>query len=269
MRYPKPRYVEKLSLVKGNIRLNSGEQVVVYTINPDLTEDEKNEWAKHILAHFISADDIQKGAKRLSINEADYIRDYVLPSLTLRNGSEVSGIFGEILFSDFIEYILEYSVPRYKLYGGYPGNPNQGIDIVAYKIDNHNHSNDTVLYAEIKARLSGANFPVLQDAIDDIENRYDIQFSLALDSARRKLEILGCYDEAEDIARFESSEKPCVRVKAAGLVTSASKCSSANFAQTTNYVGVNIHNNNKIETYVIYAKELMELAKDLWSRACQ
>lgn len=88
----------------------------------------------------------------------------------MRNGGEVSGVFGEIVFSDFIEYILQYNVPRYKLYAAQPGNPNQGIDIVAYKNDQTHDVNDTIVFAEIKARLSSAQFNILQDAINDAES---------------------------------------------------------------------------------------------------
>lgn len=268
MRFPKPQYINKFQKLSTEVKLNSGEPVVVYTISQTLTDEEKNEWAKHILHHYISDGDIDAGAKIHNLSKAEYIKSFVLPSIELRNGSEVSGVFGEIVFSDFIEYILDYVVPRYKLFNAYPGNPNQGIDIVAYKLNRENHDKDVVLFAEIKARLGCKDFHKLQEAINDAEHRSDRQCAIALDSARRRLKSMGNLDEAQNIARFADSEKPCIRMKSAGVITSAISCTSDDFASHDNFIGVNINSGEKIETHVIFANDLMNLAKDLWERAC-
>lgn len=262
MKLPKPKYTDRFTRNSAEIRIQSGEVVSIYSIADGLTDDEKNEWAKHILAHYIKESDIDRGAGLQGKTRAEYIEQMILPSTSLRNGAEVSGVFGEIVFCDFIEHILGYSVPRYKLFGTFPGNPNQGIDIVAYKLDTAKRSNDTAVYAEIKAVLSKTQFDKLQAAITDSEKRTDKDFALALDAARRKLEMMGDAEEATDIARFEDSEKPCRRIKSAGLITASNSCTSDNF------VGIRITAGNKIESYVIHASDLWNLAKDLWRRAC-
>jgi len=262
MKFNKPQYISHFIKNNANITLNSGESVIVYSISNDLTETELNEWAKHILAHYTSQDDIIEGAKSNKISEQKFIENFVLPSVSNQNQTkDVSGNFGEIVFCDFIEFVLEYSVPRYKLYGNPPGNPTQGIDIVAYKMDARPDPDDIILYAEVKASLSETIFSRLQDAINDIEKRKDKDFALALNTAWRKLKLIGNVDEATKIKRFLDSEKPCKRVKSAGLITTANACN------TEDFVGVNISNGNTIETYVIYAPDLWELAKDLWKRA--
>ena len=262
MKLPKPKYTDKFIQNPDEVRIQSGEVVSIYSIADDLTDDEKNEWAKHILAHYIKEADIDRGARIGGKTRAEYIEQSILPLTSLRNGSEVSGVFGEIVFCDFIEHTLGYSVPRYKLFGTFPGNPNQGIDIIAYKFDKTKRSNDTALYAEIKAVLSRTQFNKLQDAILDSEKRPDKDFALALDAARRKLEMMGDVEEAADIARFEDSETPCKRIKSAGLITASNSCASDNF------VGISITVGKKIESHVIYATDLWNLAKDLWRRAC-
>lgn len=264
----KPHYIDKFERVTAEIKLNSGELINVYTISPTLTDDDKNEWSKHILHHYISDEEIDAGVKLNKVSRENYIENYVLPSIELRNGGEVSGVFGEIVFSDFIEYILQFNVPRYKFYNNFPGNPNQGIDIVAYKRDEKNTNNDVVLFAEIKARLSNKNFHELQEAINDAEKRTDKDYALILDSARRKLLAMGDYEEANAISRFSDSESPCKRIKSAGLITSANSCSSDDFVSKGKFLGVNIRNGERIETHVIYADDLWDLTKDLWRRAC-
>lgn len=268
MRFPKPKYINKFQQASADVKLNSGELVAVYTISQTLTDEEKNEWSKHILHHYITEEDIERGAKVSKISRAEYIKSFVLPSIELRNGSEISGVFGEIVFSDFIEYVLHYAVPRYKLYNTYPGNPNQGIDIVAYRKNQKDSNKDILLFEEVKAKLSCKDFHKLQDAINEADKCSDKKCAVALDFARRKLEKMGNLDEAQDIARFADSEKPYVRKKCAGLITSATNCTSDDFASNKKFIGVNIKNGGKIETHVIFANELMNLVKDLWERAC-
>lgn len=262
MRLGKPRYVDKFVKNPTEIKLESEEIVSVYALASDLTDDEKNEWAKHILSHYIKDSDINNGAKLMGLTRAEYIEKMILPSTELRKGSEVSGVFGELIFSDFIEFILHYQVPRYKLYETYAGNPNQGIDIIAYKCGPIKSKHDTVLYAEIKSRLKKKDFKVLQEAIDDISKRSEKEFSLALDVARRKLKTMGYTEEADQIARFEDSESPCVRLKFAGLITNATACDADSFA------GVCISAGTSIETHVIHSTDLWNLVQDLWRRAC-
>jgi hypothetical protein len=260
MKFNKPQYISHFVKNNANITLNSGESVIVYSISNDLTETELNEWAKHILMHYIPQDKITNGAVIHNISEQKYIEDYVLPSVSEQT-KDVSGNFGEIVFCDFIEFVLGYSVPRYKFYDNQRGNPTQGIDIVAYKMNTRPSPNDTILYAEVKASLSKVNFNRLQNAINDIEKRKDKDFALALNTAWRKLESIGNIDESNKIKRFLDSETNCKRTKSAGLITAATACS------TEDFVGVNISNGNTIETHVIYAPDLWELAKDLWKRA--
>ncbi len=261
MKLNKPQYTNKFVMDVIPIVLDSGETIIPYSIG-NLTENEKDEWAKHILAHYTSKDNIIQGAKLEHCTEEEYIRNRVLPSVTTQ-AKDVSGNFGEIVFCDFIEYVLGYNVPRYKLYENMPGNPTQGIDIVAYKKDISKSENDIVIFSEIKSRLSCKNCKILQEAINDIAKRKEQDFALALDMARRKLRDMKNDAEMEDIMRFQDSEKPCKRLKYAGIITSADYCTA------TDFIGVRIESGYKIEAHVLYAKELWLLVKDLWERACK
>ena len=69
-------------------------------------------------------------------------------------------------------------------------------------------------------------------------------------------------EEVTRLARFEDSERPCKRIKSAGLITSSTTCAMEHF------LGVNIPVVNVIETHVVHAADLWKLAQDLWRRAC-
>jgi hypothetical protein len=257
MRFSRPQYIDRFQKSTVPVQLASGEFVNVYSIAAGLTDAEKNEWAKHILAHYISTADIAEGAKINGKTEQEYIQEFVLPTA----GKDKSGEFGEIIFADFIEYVLGFTVPRFKQYGKYPNNPTQGVDIIAYKADATNSTNDTVLYGEIKSYLSERNFPILQKAIDEITGRDDKKFTLAIEHYRRNLKNRGDIAESQEIARYQDAEKPCKRIKSAGLITLANAC------DTNDFVGVKISAGNTIETHVIYATDIWTLAQDLWRRA--
>lgn len=256
MKFTKPQYINKFIANPNPVTLDSGENVVVYSIADGLTDAELNEWAKHILAHYISSDEIIDGANTNKISEQEYIAKFVLPTAK----KDLSGNFGEIIFADFIEFVLGYSVPRYKLYGNYPNNPTQGIDIVAYKKNISNSADDTVLFSEIKCRLSTKSFVSLQEAINDITKR-DKEYALALDSMRRRLNQIGNTDESQEIRRFSDPEKPYKLVKGAGLITLSDACT------TKDFVGVSIAGGNKIEVHVIHSNDIWNLTQDLWRRA--
>jgi hypothetical protein len=258
MRFSRPQYIDRFQKSTVPVQLGSGEFVNVYSIAAGLTDTEKNEWAKHILAHYISTADIAKGARITGKTEQEYIQKFVLPTA----GKDKSGEFGEIIFADFIEYILGFTVPRFKQYGKYPNNPTQGVDIIAYKADATNSTNDTVLYGEIKSYLSERSFPILQKAIDEITGRDDEKFSLALEIMRLALERRGDEAESKEVERYSNpAENPCKRIKSAGLITLANAC------ETNDFVGVKISAGNTIETHVIYATDIWTLAQDLWRRA--
>jgi len=267
MRFDKPRYIDRFVKSPAAVTLNSGEAVSVYSISDGLTEDEKNEWARHIRAHFIKDEDVAGGAASNNITTQEYMENLVLPSVT-EHAKDVSGNFGEIVFCDFIEFILGYAVPRYKLYENPPGQPTQGIDIVAYKKHPTDKKKDCVLYAEVKAILSKSGYVTLQKAINDIDGRKKKHFALALDTARRRLKSMGEEAESDEIARFQDSENIPIRKLFAGLITQSATCNSSDFLATDDYVGVSIAAGSVIEAHVIHASVLWELAKDLWRRAC-
>lgn len=256
MKFSKPKYIKKFIPNSNTVALDSGESIVVYSIADGLTEAELNEWAKHILAHYISSEEIIDGANANKISEQEYIANFVLPTAK----KDLSGNFGEIIFADFIEFVLGYSVPRYKLYGNYPNNPTQGIDIVAYKKNIFNSAEDTVLFSEIKCRLSKKSFVSLQEAINDIAKR-DKEYALTLEFMRRRLNQIGNADEAQEVSRFSDPEKPYKLIKGAGLITLSDVCT------TNDFVGVSLEGGNRIEVHVIHSNDIWNLTQDLWRRA--
>ena len=68
----------------------------------------------------------------------------------------------EILISDLLEFVHQYSVPRYKLKNrSGKNNSQQGTDVIAYKYKNEDktpNDKDELVAAEVKAPLSNTEY---------------------------------------------------------------------------------------------------------------
>lgn len=107
MKFNKPQYINKLLANSTPVNLNSGESVVVYSIAPNLTDDELNEWAKHILAHYISANDIKNGATIHKVSEQEYIETFVLPTEKKTFPVILEKLFLLILLSLYWDFVCQ------------------------------------------------------------------------------------------------------------------------------------------------------------------
>lgn len=76
----------------------------------------------------------------------------------------------EILISDLLEFLYQYSVPRYKLKNrSGKNNSQQGTDVIAYKYkaDKTPDEKDSLVKAEVKATLSKEDYTPIKNAIID------------------------------------------------------------------------------------------------------
>ena len=90
----------------------------------------------------------------------------------------MSGDFGEILVSDYLQYIEEYTVPRTR----YDNKVNkdtstQGSDVLGYKKDSLNAANDEVVVIEVKSSASNSSSSKakskLQEAVDHSDKDFE------------------------------------------------------------------------------------------------
>ena len=61
MELTRPQYINNIVKINKTIHLESGEIVHLYSFSQDLSLDEKKDFAKHILHHFISEKEIEDG----------------------------------------------------------------------------------------------------------------------------------------------------------------------------------------------------------------
>lgn len=259
MRYKKPKYIEWFVKNPEEIKLDTGESLVVYSINHQVDDSILDEWGKHISQHYIDDYRAEERAHKLKVSKEEYLKSNWFDLA----GKDISGNFAEIVFSDFIEFVLGFQVPRYKLFNNYPGNPQHGIDLFGFKFNEKDSTKDIVNFMEVKAVLSKKDYSTISSSVEDINKRTDKQFALILENAHEKLFSLGCFDEVTMIERFQDSEKQCIRLKSSGAITISDTCTSDDF------IGLKVTNGLDVMIHLIHGNDLLNVAKDLYRRACK
>lgn len=104
------------------------------------------------------------------MSKKDYLLTLKFPAQTGTPGPSVrSGDFSEILISDYLEYILNYWVPRTRYSNKINRNSSpMGSDIIGFKLFDSNETNKDILTViEAKASYTNTTENRLQKAIDD------------------------------------------------------------------------------------------------------
>ncbi|MCB4781994.1 MAG: DUF1837 domain-containing protein, partial [Sulfurovum sp.] len=178
------------------------------------TEDDVilSRWAKHFRNHYCLDEDIDMLRDGTGKSRSEYLNDLVFPDRSARPGPATrSGDFGEILVSDYVEYILKYWVPRTRFSERQNrSNPTQGVDVLGLKmLDPHNQSSDDeLLIYEVKGRLtSNANDESkkrLEIAIKDSAKDFNIRKAESLNALKRYYNVRHESDKINIIQRFQN-----------------------------------------------------------------
>jgi hypothetical protein len=193
---------------KHGLKTSNGKDVKVYDFTPDLTESKiMSAWAKHFRNHYAFDDEIDILRDGTGLSRKEYLNNLKFPNATLGFGPGIrSGDFGEILMSDYLEYILDHWVPRTR-YGNKTirDESTKGADLIGFKIfDDTRSEKDILTVIEAKAQFSGTEVkPRLQDAVDD-SAKDTIRLAESLNAMKQRLYDKGSKTEAVFISRFQS-----------------------------------------------------------------
>ena len=110
----RPSYIDWIVEETG-ITIKDGIPIKCYKI--DYTDDKNilDEWALHIRRNYIEDETLLEDARINGMSVEQYLHDYVIPQRNEYLGSPArSSDITEILISDLLEFVFNYSVPRYK-----------------------------------------------------------------------------------------------------------------------------------------------------------
>lgn len=111
----KPQYIDWIVEETG-IVIKDDIPLKCYKIDYKDDESILDDWALHIRRNYIEDTELKEDADDNAMTVEQYLHDYVIPQKGEELGATVrSADITEILISDLLEFVHQYSVPRYKL----------------------------------------------------------------------------------------------------------------------------------------------------------
>jgi len=251
-----------------------GKEAPVYAFNPDMTDEKTmTAWATHFRNHYCDDSEIDELRDGTGLSRTDYLLKTKLPVQKAKEPHEKtgpatrSGDFTEILVSDFLEYTLNYWVPRTRY--EFKVNPNlseNGSDVIGFKYSNDdNPRNDELMIYEVKGALTGKK-PTnrLQIAVKDSDkDRFRVAESL--NAIKQRLSMKGRKEDIPKVRRFQNlSDNPYKEKYGAAAVVTNTMYSKVELSNTDTASHVNA---TSLDLLVIKGNDLMSLAHELYRRA--
>jgi hypothetical protein len=206
-------HISWFSEIDTDLTTNDGKEVTLLKFTPDLTKtDILTKWGKHFRNHYCFDTEIDFFREGPGLTREEYLLNLKFPTSHRGFGPGIrSGDFSEILVADYIEFVLDYWVPRTR-YGNKTirDESTKGSDLIGFKFHDDNETvSDILTMFEVKAQYSGrkAN-PRLQDAIND-SAKDDLRKAESLNGMKQRLYDKGDLQGAKNIARFQNpADKP-------------------------------------------------------------
>lgn len=263
-------HLDWLNDTEKTLTTQDGIPIKVFELNHINDEAILSDWAKHFRNHYcldMFVDEYREGTGK---SRKDFFNDLVFPSKNIRPGpSTRAGDFGEILVSDYLEYILNYWVPRTRFSDRQNrSNPTQGVDVLGLKmLDPHNKSlDDELLLYEVKARLTSKSKNEsknrLEIAIEHSSKDFNIRKGESLYALKRYYR--GQNDKIQIIQRFQNSvDNPYKELSGASAIILTSAVDDSLISQ----VDASQHpNKNNLQLIIISGDNLMDLVHNLYER---
>ena len=266
-----PKYVnwfvaEESVFIEKNVPITCDK--LDYSTNPDVLR----EWALHIRRHYESDEELTESLDATGMTPEEYLRTYVIPQKQDNMGpTSRSNDFTEIMVSDLLEFVHNYTVPRCKQENRSGKTSSEhGTDIIAYRFyesSTRPGSKDELLAVEVKAGLSSDSYDPIYKAVVDSQKYDEVRHAHTLNYYRKELKRK-CQDkQAEEIARFQKkSELDYVVTYIAAAVISRENIPD-NTTIEINGKDIVLRSGNKI--FLIHGKKLMDLAHDIYERCVE
>jgi len=251
-----------------------GKEVPIYTFNPDMTDEATmSAWARHFRNHYCDDNEIDELRDGTGLSRSEYLLKIKLPVKKVtepheRTGPATrSGDFTEILVSDFLEFHLNYWVPRTRY--EFKVNPNlseNGSDVIGFKFSSDGKpKNDELMIYEVKGSLTGKKpSNRLQIAVND-SNKDRFRIAESLNAIKQRLKLKGRQKDVPKVQRFQNlGDRPYKEKYGAASVLTSAMYSDIELSKTDTTEHVN---NSSLSLLVIKGDALMDLAHFLYQRA--
>lgn len=276
-RMERPSYINWL-ILEENVTLDNGEPILCYRLDYDEDDDTiLDNWALHIRRHYISDIELTNSCDSLGVNSEDYLRNNVIPQKKEKlGGTARSNVLSEILFSDLLEFLYEFEVPRYRQ-DNMSGKTvsEHGTDVIGYKFHNSDktpNEDDCLITIEVKSGLTKKSTDVIEKAVVDAK-KDEFRLAQSLDYMRKKLERMGKVDAAKDILRFQKKTRTDYKLDncAAGMSSlmefrEKENAKGEKFKIIPGINGNDLREKGGAAIYFVHGNKLMDLAHKIYER---
>jgi len=237
-------------------------------------------WAKYFRNNYCS-DGMIDTLKPPTMSRKEYLETIKFPSKTDAPGpSTRAGDFAEILLADYLEWRLDFWVPRLRWNGKVVRNESaKGCDVIGFHFAENGtiSSSDVLAIIESKAKLTGKKADLLQTAVAD-SAKDEVRKAESLNYLKQRFIEQHKSAEATKIGRFQSPvDLPYKEKYAAAAVFSTSNYDETSI-QETNAKKIHIGKKKKIKIIkhphsgnlkmiVVKGNDLMNLVHNLYQRA--
>lgn len=265
----KPLYIDWI-VEEKQVVTSEGKEIKVYELI--IQDDDRilNSWAKHLREHYCADSEIEILCKGFGLERSEYLSTMKFPDARIIPGPSVrSGDFTEILVADYVQYVLDYIVPRTRYDRKVNRNSStMGSDLIGYKCGKKVSKNDELIVFEVKARASEVPPSMearLQTAIND-SNKDVVRLAETLNAVAQRLLDRHDFEELKRVQRFQnSSDNPYRKTYAAAAVHSNMSYSEDLLkAVTTQH-----HTDPDLNLIVIRCDKLMGFIHEMYRRACK
>lgn len=273
----KPEYLKWLVEEQGQIE-NSEKTIKCYKINYNDDPVVLDAWALHIRRHYIPDDELKEDRELLNLTEEQFLRTYVIPQKNDGLGPTArSNTISEVLFSDLLEFVYGYHVPRCRQYNMSGKTVSEhGTDVIGYRYSkdrNRPSKDDRLVSIEVKARLSSSDVTVISDAVKD-SAKDEFRTSLSLNYMRKKLKQMGKVEESEEIRRFQQKTREgydyIINYVAAGITSIDTLETKIVDGKTIEVIpgidGSTLAIKDGMSIFFVHGKQLMRLTHEVYER---
>lgn len=264
-----PQHISWLVDTGERLITSESKEVQVLELRHENNNSVLSDWAKHFRNHYCKDSEIDFFRRGPNLSRSEYLTTIKFPDPSVAPGPSIrSGDFGEILVADYLEFSLEYWVPRTR-YGSktISNESTKGSDILGFKFVNEGQESpdDVLAIFESKSQFSGTSGKArLQDAVNDSSKDY-LRKAESLNAIRQRLHDEGRLDDASKIERYQNHiDRPYKEVSGAAALFSTDVFDPELIKRTT----VASHpNNNHLVLVVIRGINMMDLVNELYRRA--
>lgn len=189
-----------------NFTTVDGKSIKVFSFNYDSDDDETmSAWAKHFRNHYCSDEIIDLSRSGTGLSRKDYLLTLKFPDQAIAPGPSVrSGDFSEILIADYLEFLLNYWVPRTRYSNKINRNSStMGSDIIGLRFfDKNETEKDIIAVIESKASLKRQENS-LQKAIDH-SIKDEKRLAESLNAMKQRYINIYNIENAKKIERFQN-----------------------------------------------------------------